>query len=110
MMIHVINCLKVDGDHRCYVCKNYDYYAILHFFMCSEVFLMKLDEYLFRNKLSRTDFAEQLGISRGHLQHILNGSRRPSVPLAKKIQEITEGKVTKEEALFPEDFETEDLK
>jgi transcriptional regulator with XRE-family HTH domain len=50
---------------------------------------MKLDEYLFRKKLSRTDFAEQLGISRGHLQHILNGSRRPSVPLAKNIEEIT---------------------
>ena len=69
---------------------------------------MYLDEYLFKTKQSKTGFAQHLGISRGHLQHILNGSRRPSVPLAKKIEEITEGKVSKEEMLFPEDFQTED--
>ncbi|MEC7839051.1 MAG: helix-turn-helix transcriptional regulator [Chlamydiota bacterium] len=70
---------------------------------------MKLDEYLFRKKLSRIAFAEKIGISRGHLQHILNGSRRPSIPLAKKIEEATDGKVSKEEVLFPEDFESEEL-
>jgi len=69
---------------------------------------MNLDEYLFRTKQSRTSFAQKLGISRGHLQHILNGSRRPSVPLAKKIEESTQGKVSKEEMLFPEDFQREE--
>jgi transcriptional regulator with XRE-family HTH domain len=69
---------------------------------------MNLDEYLFRTKQSKTSFAQKLGISRGHLQHILNGSRRPSVSLAKKIEEITEGKVSKAEVLFPEDFQAED--
>jgi len=69
---------------------------------------MNLDEHLFKTKQSKTNFAQNLGISRGHLQHILNGSRRPSVRLAKKIEKITEGKVPKEEMLFPEDFQIED--
>lgn len=34
--------------------------------------------------------------------------RNPSVKLAKKIEEITEGKVSKEEVLFPEDFQQEE--
>ena len=66
---------------------------------------MNLDEYLSRSKITRTDFAKILGISRTHLQDILSGRRSPSKTLAKKIEEATEGKVTKEELLFPEDFE-----
>jgi len=65
---------------------------------------MKLDEYLFRKKISKKDFADQLGISRGHLQHILSGSKNPSIKLARQIEEITKGKVTKEEILFPEEY------
>lgn len=110
MMTYVINCVKDKGDQESYICKNYDYYGTLGLFMFSGVCLMKLDEYLFRKKLSRTAFAEKLGISRGHLQHILNRSRRPSVPLAKKIEEATDEKVSKEEVLFPEDYEKEELK
>lgn len=68
---------------------------------------MDLDEYLWRNKISRTDFAVQIKISRSHLQQILSRKRNPSVKLAKKIEEITDGKVTKEEVLFPEDFQQE---
>lgn len=69
---------------------------------------MDLDEYLWRNKISRTDFAAKIGISRSHLQQILSKKRNPSVKLAKKIEEITEEKVTKEEVLFPEDFKKEE--
>ncbi|MEK7339172.1 MAG: helix-turn-helix transcriptional regulator [Candidatus Rhabdochlamydia sp.] len=65
---------------------------------------MKLAEYLFRMKMTKKDFAEKLGISRGHLQHILSGTKNPSVKLAKKIEEETRGKVSKAELLFPEDF------
>jgi len=67
--------------------------------------VVNLDEYLFKTKTSKKDFAEKLGISRGHLQHILSGIKNPSVKLAKKIEELTEGKVSKEEVLFPEDFQ-----
>jgi transcriptional regulator with XRE-family HTH domain len=65
---------------------------------------VRLDEYLFKTKTTKTAFAERLGISRGYLQHILSGIKNPSVKLAKKIEEITGGKVSKEEILFPEDY------
>ncbi|WP_080502660.1 helix-turn-helix domain-containing protein [Neochlamydia sp. EPS4] len=45
---------------------------------------MDLDEYLFRKRISQTDFAKDLGISRTHLEEILRGRRSPSVKLAKK--------------------------
>ncbi len=65
---------------------------------------MDLDEYLWRSKTSRVDFAKLLGISRSHLQQIISGKRNASIKLAKKFEEITKGKVSKEEMVFPEDF------
>jgi DNA-binding XRE family transcriptional regulator len=65
------------------------------------VAFMDLDEYLFRKRISQTDFAKHLGISRNHLGEILRCKRSPSVKLAKKIGELTQGEVTKEEAMFP---------
>lgn len=62
---------------------------------------MDLDEYLFRKKISQTDFALKLGVSRNHLGEIIRGRRTPSVKLAKKIEELTKGEVTREEAMFP---------
>jgi transcriptional regulator with XRE-family HTH domain len=62
---------------------------------------MDLDEYLFRKRISQTEFAHALGISRNHLGEILRGRRNPSIKLAKKIEELTNGEVSKEEALFP---------
>jgi transcriptional regulator with XRE-family HTH domain len=70
---------------------------------------MRLSEYLFRMKMTKKDFAEKLGISRGHLQHILSGIKNPSVKLAKKIEDETGGKVTKEELLFPEEYSEKDF-
>lgn len=66
---------------------------------------MRLDEYLFKTKTTKTAFAEKIGISRGYLQHILSGIKNPSVKLAKKIENITGGKVSKEEVLFPEEHQ-----
>lgn len=62
---------------------------------------MDLDEYLFRKRISQTQFANELGVSRTHLGEILRGRRSPSVKLSKKIEELTKGEVTKEEAMFP---------
>jgi len=62
---------------------------------------MDLDEYLFRKRISQTDFSRELGISRNHLGEILRRRRSPSVKLAKKIEGLTKGEVTKEEAMFP---------
>lgn len=58
-------------------------------------------------KTTKKDFAEKVGISRGYLQHLLSGIKSPSVKLAKKIEEATGGKVTKEELLFPEEYPEE---
>ncbi len=66
---------------------------------------MNLDEYLFRKKISQTDFSKELGVSRNHFGEILRGRRTPSVKLAKKIEEFTNGEVTKEEAMFPKEGE-----
>ena len=66
--------------------------------------LMRLDEYLFRTKQTNKAFAEKLKISRTHFQDILAARKRPSIELAKAIEQATEGRVTKEEMLFPEDF------
>ena len=62
---------------------------------------MDLDEYLFRNRISQTDFAKELGVTRNHFGEIVRGRRTPSVKLAKKIEKLTKGEVSKEEALFP---------
>lgn len=64
----------------------------------------KLEIYLFEIAQTKKAFAETVGIDPGHLHSILRGRRRPSVKLARKIEEATDGKVTKEELLFPEDF------
>lgn len=69
---------------------------------------MDLDYWLFKNKITKTDFAKTLGISRGHLQGVISGKLSPSVKLAKKIEEATEGKVSKEKLLFPEEHESDD--
>ncbi len=71
--------------------------------------IVKLDEYLFRTKTTKKAFAEKIGISQGHLQHILSGIKNPSVKLAKKIEEFTEGRVSKEEVLFPEEYKEKEL-
>ena len=69
----------------------------------SRELFVRLDEYLFRIKVNKTEFAKQIGISRTHLTLISSGKRKPSPTLAKKIIEATKGLVTLSELLFPED-------
>lgn len=64
---------------------------------------MQLAEYLFRKKIKQTEFAKTVGVSRVHLGEILRGRRRPSISLARRIEQATEGDVSKEELLFPEE-------
>lgn len=68
---------------------------------------MILEEYIFLNRkiLKKKDLSKRLGISTTHLNNLINGSQAPSLKLAKRIEEVTEGKVSKVEALFPEDFQ-----
>ncbi len=66
---------------------------------------MDLKTFFEKKQTNMMEFALKMGVSLGHLYQIMSKTRRPSVRLAKKIEEATEGKVTKEELLFPEDFE-----
>lgn len=63
---------------------------------------MDLKRYLFEQALPVKKFAEQLEVSVSLIYHILKGHRVPSPQLAKKIEELTKGAVSKEELLFPD--------
>jgi DNA-binding transcriptional regulator YdaS (Cro superfamily) len=64
---------------------------------------MELDEYLFRNKITKTSFADKIGVHRNYLHQILRKERAPSPQLAIKIEKETNGAVTKEQ-LRPDIF------
>lgn len=65
---------------------------------------MNLREYLFKKRITQVEFSKRLEVSRGHLNQILLGPKHPSRKLAKKIEELTEGKVSAIELLFPENY------
>ena len=55
--------------------------------------MSKLSKYLKEAKISQTDFAGKVGISRSHLCEILSGEKSPSLDVAKKISKGTGGSV-----------------
>ena len=61
---------------------------------------MWIDEWLFKEGMSQTEFAVKVGITREYLGRIILGHVRGSPDVAKKIQEMTNGEVTLEEILF----------
>lgn len=63
---------------------------------------MKLEEYFDKYCINITAFARKIGKSKTYIYQLLKG-KIPKVNDAKLIEEATEGKVTKEELLFPED-------
>lgn len=60
---------------------------------------MELGLYLYKNKISITDFSQELGCSREHLSKVINGKRTPSKILANAIENKTNGEVTAKELL-----------
>ena len=54
---------------------------------------MHLREFLKQNSFSERQFAKKIGVSQQHLNFILRGLRTPSLELARRIIEATEGKV-----------------
>lgn len=62
---------------------------------------MKLADYMYFNKITKTQMAQDLGIRREWLSLIASGHKRPSVELAQKIEALTHGKVTAVELLLP---------
>lgn len=59
---------------------------------------MRLDEYV--STVGVSYFADQLGVTKGCVYHYLNGRRRIRARLAEKIEEMTHGKLRKEELVF----------
>jgi predicted transcriptional regulator len=64
---------------------------------------MKLGEYLNRRKLTRSAFAEIIGVSHAAVVRYINGTRRPEWPVIDRIREATNG------AVRARDFEDEDV-
>ena len=60
---------------------------------------MRLKEYLDKENLTIRAFASIVGISGCYVHNLLSGRKNPSLPLAKRINIVTKGKVSIEELL-----------
>ena len=67
---------------------------------------MHLDEYIFLNRkaFDIDELSQRLEVTRTHLVSISSKRRKPSLKLAKKIEEHTEGRVSRLEVLYPDEF------
>ena len=63
---------------------------------------MDLKNYLKIHSLPQEKFASLLGISQPHLSNILKGRKSPSIQLAKRINDVTNGKVSLDDLFNPE--------
>ena len=60
---------------------------------------MNLKRYLDEKRLTYREFAEKLGIRTQYVQSIAYGKQKPSLDLAVKIEEITNGELTAKDLL-----------
>ena len=60
---------------------------------------MQLKLYLIKNRLTIKEFCEMIGYSRNQISGIANGKLKPSIRLARVIENATNGEVTVEELL-----------
>jgi len=63
---------------------------------------MKLKTYLESKNVTQREFAERLGAHYMSIYKICAGRRRPSPELAAKIEDETDGQVSRLESLYPE--------
>jgi transcriptional regulator with XRE-family HTH domain len=66
---------------------------------------MKHPLYYFRRhqKLSQAELATMIGVSQGYIAHIENRRRRPSPDIAKLLEDMTHGKVSRQTLLYPKE-------
>lgn len=64
---------------------------------------MDLREYLFRNRMTVTEFGKKIDCSRSYLSTIINGAQKPGKRLAKEIERATNGEVTTKDLLGQEE-------
>lgn len=55
---------------------------------------MKLKDYLYFNRITISELARKIGVSRSYLTIVVNGRYKPSARFAKMIEEGTDGKVS----------------
>jgi DNA-binding transcriptional regulator YdaS (Cro superfamily) len=55
-------------------------------------------------QIDKTKLAEECGVSRRYIDYIFQGLRRPSPPLALRIEQATGGAVTRMELLYPDEL------
>jgi len=84
-------------------CKTHNVYHII--MTQTKENAMKLYEYLRDNNIQVSKFAEMLDIRQTSLSKIIHNKMKVSKSTAKKIEELTEGKVTRIEMLYPDDTE-----
>lgn len=63
---------------------------------------MRLQDYISDQKIRQNALADRVGISTAFMSQICNGIRRPGADIALKIEEVTGGKVTVLELLYPD--------
>jgi DNA-binding transcriptional regulator YdaS (Cro superfamily) len=55
---------------------------------------MHLDEYLFKNKITKVNFAKMLGMSYTGFHKLVKGNMDMSISIGKRIEILTKGQVT----------------
>ena len=63
---------------------------------------MKLEMYLKKNDIPKKDFAKLVGISSTYISLIIHGERNPSVNIACRIIQATQGEVSVNDLFPPE--------
>lgn len=62
---------------------------------------MMLRQYLDKERMPVSEMARRLGIHRNHMFMLLNGQRRPSIELARHIEDLTKKEVTLDDLIPP---------
>lgn len=68
---------------------------------------MLLRDFLDKEGIMYKDFADDLGINHIYFYTLLSGRRKFTRALAKKVEILSKGRVSRVEALYPEDFQEE---
>ena len=63
---------------------------------------MNLKTYMKKYGITQRVMADRLGITISHLRMVMLGSSSPSKKLAIRMEKVTNGEITKEEAIFYE--------
>lgn len=62
-------------------------------------FILFFKDYVQTSPRSYTSFAQQLGVCRATINHIMAGRRKPSLKLCRRIVVMAQGQVTADELL-----------